>query len=598
MLESGDEHTFQYDQSGRHLEAATKKDRVEFGYDGLGNLIFEKRNGLGVEHRFEGWRNPAESTFFARFIVRYKWSAGNTLVITDPGGKSHQIRFYGHGLLERRFSNGSNEVAQYDNQGRCLVKCAERRNGQVWGRRYQWSGEGELQRVEDRIRGDVRYQYDSAHRLRRRFIAGRVEDYEMDLAGNLLRQPGLPQVTHQSGNRLNTVNGHTITYNDRDHIETRAFPNGTIRYLYDSRDQLIGVEGLDAPWNAEYDAFNRRTRKTWGGKTTEYYWNGDQLIAEVAAEGRLRIYLYADPLALTPLLFLDYDTAAAPVDSCRRYFVFTDQIGTPCSVEDDSGAEVWRAWVDPFGRAEVGSGASIECTLRFPGHCFDAELGLHYNRFRHYDPLLGRYLQSDPWGVSGGYNLYAYRLNPLLEVDVRGLGEEEQKKGKPCPDEEDNRPLDERKGWVDEYGEQKKVTGDGSVDRDHQPSKAAIKKAIKEDIDRRVAAGEMSPPTEEQMKAINNRIDKEAQAVVVDHDVHKEGPTHGNKNKAQSDIDKQDLGAAAARDADAMVANAAKHDPDNLPAYQAAADKIKQQTHEGIMDKNRKIVDDVMKSGD
>ena len=44
-------------------------------------------------------------------------------------------------------------------------------------------------------------------------------------------------------------------------------------------------------------------------------------------------------------------------------------------------------------------------------------------------PGLGRYLQSDPWGIAGGYNLYAYRLNPLLEVDVRGLGEENLKKG-------------------------------------------------------------------------------------------------------------------------------------------------------------------------
>ena len=62
----------------------------------------------------------------------------------------------------------------------------------------------------------------------------------------------------------------------------------------------------------------------------------------------------------------------------------------------------------------------------------------------------------------------------------------------------------------------------------------------------------------------------------------------------QSEIDKKDLGGAAARDADAMVANTAKHDPDNLPATQAAAEKIKEQTHEGIMDKNRAIVDDVM----
>ena len=83
------------------------------------------------------------------------------------------------------------------------------------------------------------------------------------------------------------------------------------------------------------------------------------------------------------------------------------------------------------------------------------------------------------------------------------------------------------------YGEQKKVTGDGSVDRDHQPSKLAIKKAIKEDIDKRVEDGEMDPPTPAQMKEINARIDKQAVAVVVENKVHKEGDTHGSQNKAQ-----------------------------------------------------------------
>lgn len=597
-LASGDEHTFEYDKSGRYLVSATKKDLVEFAYDGFGNAVLEKRNGLGVEHCFQGWQHLAESVFFNRFLVRYEWPKGNRLVITDPGGKSHDIRFHDRGLIERRLSNGSKETSQYDNLGRCLFKCAHRTGGQVWSRRYHWSGEGELQRVEDNIRGDVRYEFDAAHRLQRRTTGGRVEKFEMDLAGNLLRQPGLQQATHQSGNRLHTVDGFPVSYNDRNHIEARRTADGPARYTYDSRDQLVRVDGPRGAWTAEYDTLARRTRKTWAGQTTEYYWNGDQLIAEATADGSLRLYLYADLLAVCPFLFLDYDSVTAPVDSCRRYFVFTDQIGTPCSVEDESGAEVWRAFIDPFGNADVASGAKIDFYLRFPGHYFDPELGLHYNRFRYYDPRLGRYLQSDPWGISGGYNLYAYRSNPLLQSDVRGLGEENLKKGKACPDEESNKPLQDRKGWVGEYGKQKKVTGDGSVDRDHQPSKLAIKKAMQDDIDARVAAGEMDKPSPAQMKEINARIDKEGLAVVVDHDVHKEGPTHGNKNKAQSDIDKQDLGAAAARDADAMVANTAKIDPDNLPATQAAADKIKEQTHEGIMEKNREIVDDVMSSDD
>jgi RHS repeat-associated protein len=598
ILASGDEHTFEYDESGRYVVAATKKDSVEFGYDAFGDRALEKRNGRGVTHRFRGRFAPGESIYFGRFTVRYEWSRNNTLVITDPDAKSHRIRFHSHGLVERIFSNGSQEIAQYNSVGRCLLKSTQRATGRFWNRRYHWSGEGELREVGDNHSGDIRHEYDTAHRLRRRFANGRVEEYEFDPADNLVRQPGLDVVEMRDGNRLKTVNGLALSYNDRNHVAERQSANGHIRYTYDSRDQLIGVDTPHGQWEAEYDALGRRTRKTSVGQTTEFFWYHDQLIAEMAPSGRLRLYLYADPLALTPLLFLDYDSVDAPPESCHRYFVFSDQIGTPCLIEDEKRAEVWRARIEPFGRAEISANAKIEFNLRFPGHYFDAELGLHYNRFRYYDPALGRYLQSDPWGLAGGYNLYAYRPNPLLDVDVRGLGEEEDPACKPPPEDEEDKPLQKRKGWVGEYGEQKKVTGDGSVDRDHQPSKLAIKKAIKDDIDKKVAAGEMKAPTAAQMKEINDRIDKEATAVVVEHDVHKEGPTHGSKNKAQSEIDKQDLGAAAARDADAMVANAAQHDPENVPAYQAAADKIKQQTHDSIMEKNRAIVDDVMDPGE
>jgi RHS repeat-associated protein len=84
----------------------------------------------------------------------------------------------------------------------------------------------------------------------------------------------------------------------------------------------------------------------------------------------------------------------------------------------------WQ-WLDnAFGdRAMTGSS---DYYLSFPGQYYDVETGLHYNGRRYYDPSIGKYIQSDPIGLIGGVDTYAYVENlPLEMIDANGLSPQE-----------------------------------------------------------------------------------------------------------------------------------------------------------------------------
>lgn len=66
----------------------------------------------------------------------------------------------------------------------------------------------------------------------------------------------------------------------------------------------------------------------------------------------------------------------------------------------------------------------IDQPFRLQGQQFDEETGLHYNRFRYYDPLIGCCVSEDPIGLRGGANLFFYSPNPITWLDPFGLAGE------------------------------------------------------------------------------------------------------------------------------------------------------------------------------
>jgi RHS repeat-associated protein len=190
---------------------------------------------------------------------------------------------------------------------------------------------------------------------------------------------------------------------------------------YSDAGRLTSVSGT-ATASHVHNAMGERVKKVTGGATTYFVFDeAGHLIGEYDGSGNLvqeTVWLHDIPVA----------TLRPNGSAVDIYYVHTDHLNTPRRITRPSDdAIVWSWDSDPFGTTAAdedpdGDETDFIYHLRFPGQYLDEETGLHYNYFRDYDPVTGRYVQSDPAGLSGGINAFTYALaNPASFVDVLGL---------------------------------------------------------------------------------------------------------------------------------------------------------------------------------
>ncbi|MGH8357584.1 MAG: RHS repeat-associated core domain-containing protein, partial [Pseudomonas sp.] len=278
---------------------------------------------------------------------------------------------------------------------------------------------GNLTRILDTRKGQHDYHYDPLDRLTRADHSHDLQErFVHDPAGNLLMQDRVgPSVV--KGNRL-------LTQGDR-HYDYDAFGNllrerrGRARqlvteYSYDCQHRLISVtqpDGTQASYR--YDPFGRRIAKTIKSQTTEFFWQGDTLIAEHSADHH-QSYIY-EPNSFRPLALLK---GYGP-GNVKPFHYQLDHLGTPQELTAPDGEIVWSAHYRAYGQIAKLDVNTVTNPLRFQGQYFDPESGLHYNRHRYYNPDIGRYLTPDPVKLAGGLNGYQYVPNPTGWVDPLGL---------------------------------------------------------------------------------------------------------------------------------------------------------------------------------
>jgi RHS repeat-associated protein len=104
---------------------------------------------------------------------------------------------------------------------------------------------------------------------------------------------------------------------------------------------------------------------------------------------------------------------------------------------DEEGRVLWHAALGAFGPEDTGVETDVAGQeddqraagsphagfqpLRMQGQYIDSATGLWYNRFRYYDPLVGRFTSPDPIKLLGGLNTYRYAPNAFSWIDPHGL---------------------------------------------------------------------------------------------------------------------------------------------------------------------------------
>ena len=122
------------------------------------------------------------------------------------------------------------------------------------------------------------------------------------------------------------------------------------------------------------------------------------------------------------------------IPSMQIYYYHNDHLGTPNELTNQQGEVIWLADYEAWGNTakvvwreekfeQLQVSADELQPIRFQGQSFDIETGLHYNRFRYFDPDLGMFTTRDPIGLMGGVNTFQYAPNPTGWVDPFGLSE-------------------------------------------------------------------------------------------------------------------------------------------------------------------------------
>ncbi len=406
------EARFAYDALGRMVSASNPAAEITFSYDHLGNVIEECSSGASTKYRYDLVGNRIERVSPWQRSLQLEYTAENQLksVKGEHGALHLDYDPLGREVL-RRLPGGSQLVKEYLPTGEIHSSQAFAPNKDVLnGRQYSYTASGRVSAVNDLRYGSAQYKHDQDDRLQSAVYGEDTEQYAQDGVGNM---PGVPGLA-----RLTEVNGWKVEWDEDGNILSKHKDALHFGYQYDATGRLATVRKkqheIESVVSFSYDALGRRVSKSCQAadkqQSTQFFWDGDVLLGEENSGGSLE-YLHA-PNSFQPM------AAFGPQGA---FFLECDHLDAPHIAVNNAGTLLWTASYKAYGEVKDQEGPPGCVPFRFAGQYADAETGLHYNRYRYYDPDLRMYGRVDPLGLGGGMAVYSYPGDPLSFIDPFGL---------------------------------------------------------------------------------------------------------------------------------------------------------------------------------
>jgi RHS repeat-associated protein len=398
--------TYSYDFNDNFISVKDKKSETTFyTYDGLNRMIKATYADTStVDHIYDpvGRLTRAEDSVTGPIDYAYttfgcgtcaRTSLDRIIQETTPLG----IIKYTYDEIGRRKTmsvvGGSQVDYRYDKNGR-LTEVSQTGLGTVKVD-YDKAGRRVLLTLPNGV--TTSYVYDKASQLlnmKHSTANAALEDliYTNDAASNRISfdrispQGELPKAAtaaYNAANQMLNFADDNLTYDANGNLIEKRGASGTTTYTWDTRNQLIGINGPRIVANFKYDALGRRTVKTVNGKTMKYLYDGIDIHAEID-EG---------VVTATYLRGLNIDEAFARITEAGLRYYHADGLGSSIQLSDQNGAPTTIYSYDPFGNA-FPSGAESDNPFQYTGRENDGT-GLFYYRARYYSPELQRFISQD-----------------------------------------------------------------------------------------------------------------------------------------------------------------------------------------------------------